>query len=307
MQDQDLIKNFITSLRNQNYSEYTVGNYEKDINDFLSFIRSEKMAPSLDRVNRSRIASNYISYLSRNNYGARSVNRKISSLRTFYNYLLKEELIDINVFKEVNNVKTPKKLPHFAESEDLIFLINSIDTKTDLGFRNRLLIEMLFGTGMRVSEICNLEVMDIDLYQGNIRIFGKGKKERMAYLYDSLLDMCRSYILRVRPNLLYKKKDEEITNLFINYKGGPLTPRGVRKILDKEIERASLSLHLTPHMLRHSFATAMLNGGMDLRSVQTLLGHENLSTTQIYTHISEANIKETFDKAFPRSKKTEDN
>ena len=302
MEDQVLIKNFTNFLREKNFSKYTILNYDKDINDFLDFIRSEKMAPSLIKVTRERIASNYISYLSSQKYSAKSVNRKISALRSFYDYLIMNYFIETNVFKEVSNVKTPKRLPSFVDSEDIMYLINNIDTNSDLGYRNRVLIELLFGTGMRVSELCSLEIKDVDFYNNEIRIFGKGKKERIAYLYDSLADLLRHYMFYTRSNLLAISNNDEIKNVFINYKGTPLTTRGVRKILNKEIENCSLNLHITPHMLRHSFATAMLNNGLDLRSVQTLLGHENLTTTQIYTHISEANIRETFDKAFPRAK-----
>jgi len=304
MQDQDLIikfKNYLEVIRN--YSLYTVNNYIKDIEDFNLFIIKKKLAPSLDRVNRDRICTNYVAELTSSGYKAKSINRKVSSLRTFYNYLVSEKIIDYNYFNDVLNVKTPKKLPSFIDEEEIISLIESIDTEKDLGYRNRVIIELLYATGIRVSELCNLEVSQINLYNNTIRVFGKGKKDRIVVIYDELAEEVKHYLSYTRSNLLAVSGIEDIKNVFINYKGTPLTPRGVRKILNSVIENTTVSKHISPHMIRHSFATSMLNHGADLRSVQELLGHENLSTTQIYTHISVEAIKASFNDAFPRAKK----
>ena len=304
MEDLDLIKQFKDYLFGvRNYSEYTVNNYGKDVLEFSTFLREYKMARNLVGVNRDRICHNYLSELVRKGYAAKTVNRKISSLRTFYNYLLHEKLIDYNYFTEVKNVKTPKKLPSFIDEDEIISIIDSIDTNSDLGFRNRILIELLYATGMRVSEVCSLMISQVDLYNNTINVFGKGKKERVVIMYDTLSENLKYYLSFTRSNLLAISGNTEIRNVFINYKGGALTPRGVRKIINSVIDKCAVSKHVSPHMIRHSFATSLLNHGVDLRSVQELLGHENLSTTQIYTHITTENVKIAFQDAFPRAKK----
>lgn len=306
MQDQDLIKKFeeyLFVLRN--YSKYTVSGYVKDVKDFQKYLKENKLASSLLDIKRSRTCSYYISELVKKGFEARTINRKISSLRTFYNYLLKEGLININYFKEVENVKTPKKLPSFVDENDMMTILDSIDTKTDLGNRNRVLLELLYATGMRISEVCNLEIKQLNFYNNTIKVNGKGKKDRIVILYESIADKLKFYVDYTRSNLLSISGNEEITNVFINYKGTPLTPRGVRKIINNILDNCAVNKHVSPHMIRHSFATALLNNGADLRVVQELLGHENLQTTQIYTHVSTENMKSAFENAFPRAKKTQ--
>ena len=306
MQDQDLIKKFEDYLHViKNYSKYTVTGYVKDVLDFSKYLRENKLASSLIGIKRSRTCSFYVSELVSKGYEGKSINRKISSLRTFYNYLLKEGIIEVNYFDEVENVKTPKKLPTFVDELDMVTILDSIDTNTDLGNRNRVLIELLYATGMRVSEVCSLEIKQVNFYNNTIKVSGKGKKDRIVILYDSIADKLKFYIDFTRSNLLSISGIEEITNVFINYKGTPLTPRGVRKIINNVIDHCAVNKHISPHMIRHSFATSLLNNGADLRIVQELLGHENLQTTQIYTHVSTENMKNAFEKAFPRAKKTQ--
>ena len=304
MEDKELIVKFEEYLFViKNYSNYTVNGYIKDVTDFAKFIRENKFAARLIDVKRSKTCHYYVSELVRKGYVAKSINRKISSLRTFYNYLLKEGLIDFNYFTEVENVKTPKKLPSFVDEGDMKAILDSIDTSTDLGSRNRVLLELLYATGMRVSELCSLEVKQLNFYNKTIKVNGKGKKDRIVVLYDSISDILKYYVDFTRSNLLSISGNEEIRNVFINYKGTPLTPRGVRKIINSVIENCAINKHVSPHMIRHSFATSLLNNGADLRIVQELLGHENLQTTQIYTHVSTENIKKAFETSFPRAKK----
>ena len=308
MQDQDLIKKFEDFLYViKNYSKHTINGYVKDVIDFSEYLKKNKLASSLTYIKRSRTCSYYVSELVKKGYEAKSINRKISSLRTFYNFLLKEQIVDINYFKEVENVKTPKKLPTFIDETDMLTILDSIDTTTDLGNRNRVLLELLYATGMRISEACSLEISQINFYNNTIKVNGKGKKDRIVILYDKIAERLKFYIDFTRSNLLSISGNEEITNVFINYKGTPLTPRGVRKIIDNIIDHCAVNKHVSPHMIRHSFATALLNNGADLRIVQELLGHENLQTTQIYTHVSTENMKQAFDKAFPRARKTDKN
>lgn len=306
MQDKDLISKFSDYLFViRNYSTHTVNGYIKDVKDFAKYLKDNKLASSLVDVKRSRTCSYYVSELVKKGYEARSINRKISSLRTFYNYLVKEGIIDLNYFKEVENVKTPKKLPTFVDETDMYTILDSIDTKTDLGFRNRVLLELLYATGMRISEVCSLEISQLNFYNNTIKVNGKGKKDRIVILYDSIANDLKRYVDYTRSNLLSISGNTEIRNVFINYKGTILTTRGVRKIINTVIDHCAVNKHISPHMIRHSFATALLNNGADLRIVQELLGHENLQTTQIYTHVSTENMKNAFEKAFPRAKKTQ--
>ena len=304
MDDKKLIAKFEEYLYViKNYSNYTVNGYVKDVCDFAKFIRDNKFAARLVDVKRSKTCHYYVSELVRKGYVARSINRKISSLRTFYNYLLKEGLIDFNYFTEIENVKTPKKLPSFVDDSDMLTILDSIDTKTDLGNRTRIILELLYATGMRVSELCSLEVKQLNFYNNTIKVNGKGKKDRIVVLYDGIADALKYYVDFTRSNLLSVSGAEEIRNVFINYKGTALTPRGVRKIINSVIDNCAINKHVSPHMIRHSFATSLLNNGADLRIVQELLGHENLQTTQIYTHVSTENIKKAFESSFPRAKK----
>ena len=274
MQDKDLIKKFSDYLHViRNYSVYTVNGYVKDVEDFAIYLKTNKLASSLVDIKRSRTCSYYVSELVKKGYEARSINRKISSLRTFYNFLVKEGLVELNYFKEVENVKTPKKLPVFVDETDMFTILDSIDTKTDLGYRNRVLLELLYATGMRISEVCNLEISQLNFYNNTIKVNGKGKKDRIVILYDSIANDLKHYISFTRSNLLSISGNQEIRNVFINYKGTPLTTRGVRKIINTVIDHCAVNKHVSPHMIRHSFATSLLNNGADLRIVQELLGH----------------------------------
>lgn len=304
MADQELIEKFKNYLFvERNYSPYTVNNYYNDVMEFQKFVRANKLAKGLDSIRNDRVCRNYISSLVNDGYEAKSINRKISSLRTFYRYLVYKEIIDFNPFKDIKNLKTPKKLPSFVDEDEMIKILSSIDDKTDLGYRNRTLVELLYATGLRVSELINLEVMDVNFYNNTIKVRGKGNKDRIVVMYDSIGERLKHYVDFTRSSLLAKNDDTSTRKIFINYKGGPLTTRGVRKILDAIVMKASTLHHISPHMIRHSFATSLLNHGADLRSVQELLGHENLRTTQIYTHVSTESIKIAFDDAFPRAKK----
>lgn len=296
--DSKIIDQFIFYLQNEkHYSDHTLNSYSKDIQSFVDFITENKLARSIVKLSSPRIPKNFISYLSSKNYSQTSINRHLSTMRSFYNYLLKEDMINDNLFLDIKNVKEPRKLPKFIDDEVLINVLESIDTKTDLGNRNYLILELLFATGLRVSELCNLEIKDIDFSNKMIKVHGKGNKDRIVVMYDSLIENLRFYITFTRSNLL-SKVDTDAKKLFINYKGGYLTTRGVRVILNSIIDKSNEYIHITPHMLRHSFATTLLNNGCDLRMVQELLGHKNLQTTQIYTHVSQNTIMDEYKKAF---------
>ncbi len=300
----DYIDRFLDYLEYElNYSKNTLISYAIDIRDFENFIKREEFAEDIILVKRLSICKNYINYLGEKNYSKKSVARKISALRAFYNYLYEEKLVNENLFNKIPIPKIPKKLPNILTENELDYLFNSIDITTVLGFRNYLILDMLYSLGLRVSELINLNVREVDLLRGEIKVFGKGRKDRILYLHKELSKNLSRYMKYERAILLAKSSDKSIENLLINYKGGALTQRGVRKILNEIIDKSGEHYKIHPHMLRHAFATSMLNNGADLKVVQELLGHKNLKTTQIYTHITSKELIERFQKLSPRNKK----
>jgi integrase/recombinase XerC len=288
-------------VNEKNYSDYTVLNYINDINEFDDYLKVNSLGGLL-KV-RSNVSRYYLSYLNQKGYKPRSVARKMSSLRSFYRFLLQEHLVETNVFSEIASPKLDKTLPRFLYFEELDQLFESINTNTIVGKRDYALLEILYGTGMRVGEFCNLKVEDIDFFNDNLIVMGKGSKERYLPIYDRIKNALIDYLEYSRNILLAKVKDPHCPYLFLNFKGGPLTTRGVRVILNNINDRAAEHIKISPHMLRHSFATHLLDNGADLRSVQELLGHVNLSTTQIYTHVSKEALKTAYMEHFPRAKR----
>ena len=291
----------------RSYSKYTVLNYINDINEFMTFLKESDLG-NIFKI-KQNVTRYYVFHLSKKNYKPSSISRKLSSLRGFYRFMLQEGLVDNNVFLEVSSPKLDKALPKQIYYNEIDEIFNAIDTKTTLGIRDYAIVEVLYGTGIRVSELCSMKISSIDFYNNSITVMGKGSKMRNIPIYDSIKGALRDYIEFSRSELVSKNKDEQTNLLFVNYKGGPLTTRGVRVILDNITLKASETLKVTPHMFRHSFATHLLDNGADLRSVQELLGHVNLSTTQIYTHVSKEKLKEEYLKYHPlahRKKEEED-
>lgn len=300
MEEIERFKDYLYNERG--YSENTVISYMNDINDFVDFIKTNKLAPNILRINERHV-KNYRAVLDRKGYAPKTVARHLSSLRTFYNFMLRIEAVKDNYFSNVKAPKLGKRLPRDVRPNEIDMMFKSIDKNTDLGLRNYLILEILYGCGLRVSELCNLEVKDIKYDDEVIRVRGKGDKDRYIPLYDELIDLLRLYISTARRSLLTIGEMQFDRHLLINYKGTPLTPRGVRVILNKIISDTGDTFKVSPHMLRHSFATYLLDNGVDLRSVSQLLGHANLSTTQIYTEVSKESLKKAYMDAFPRSKK----
>lgn len=304
MTEEEAINRYLDYLLSiKNYSENTIKSYKDDILEFSEFVHKEKRAKDIIQIRNIRVCNDFKSYLRHKDDKISSINRKLSSLRSFYNFLLKEEIVSENYFLEVESIKKEKRLPKVVKEPELKSLFESIDTTDVLGFRNYLILECLYGLGLRVSELTNMKINDINFSTNTIKISGKGSKERLAYMFDDLaLDM-KDYLKNKRLILLKKSNDIENRYVFLNKNGTTLTARGVRVILDGIIDKAGETFHLTPHMLRHSFATSMLDHGADLRSVQELLGHENLSTTQIYTHVSIEKLKSEYRQGHPRAVK----
>lgn len=292
-----MVEQFINYLKNErNYSSHTIINYQNDINDFNSFMEQEHINNYGD-VTYNQIRG-YLMNLYDHHYQASSVSRKLSSLRSFYKFLVSENAVTDNPFLLVNTPKKAKSLPKFLYYQDLESIINSIDLKTPIGVRDRLIFEMLYATGIRVSELVNIKLLDINLNEQSIKVLGKGNKERIVYYGAYCQDILSSYLSEHRSKLLNKKQSEY---LLINNKQTNLTTRGVRLIINRIIDKTSLKYSISPHTLRHTFATHLLNEGADLLTVQELLGHVNLSTTSIYTHVSNEQLRNVYLKAHPRN------
>ena len=278
------------------YSKYTIDNYEEDIMEFNDFCSINKLSWTNIVYEDIRKYLVYLKDLKKDHNN--SISRKLSSLRGFYKYLSSHDIIKNNEFLLVHNPKKDKKLPRYFEYNELEELFNSTDDSS-LGERNLLILEMLYATGIRVGELVSIKVSDINTSSKSITILGKGNKERIVYYGEYCKEALDRYLSNGRVEL--NKKNSPY--LFINHVGGKLTERGVRFILSDLIKKTSLSKNISPHMIRHSFATHLLNEGCDLLSVQKLLGHESISATQIYTHVSTEHLKDVYFRSFPRAKK----
>lgn len=294
----DAFKNHLSVEKN--YAENTVINYLRDVKEFSDFIKREELAKDLLGVTRERLGRHYLSYLDQKGYARKSIARKISSLRMFYQYLLSHKWIDVNIFQDLETPKIPKKLPQIIQDEEIEFLFKSIDKMKPLGFRNYLILDLLFSCGLRASELVEMTIRDIQLDREQILIHGKGSKDRYVPLHQRLIEDLRHYLTYTRPILLSKGHDTSTVYVFINYKGSNLTVRGLQMIIKEILRKSGETYQLHPHMLRHAFATTLLNHGADLRVVQELLGHEHLKSTQIYTHVSSETMKEKYNQTHPR-------
>ncbi len=296
-----MINDFINYLSNEKrYPDTTLTSYERDLDLYYGFIKLKKIN-YLD-INKDEIRE-FLKYLDNLNYSNSTISRILSALRHFYSYLVLDGKIDSNIFKSIRNPKRERKLPNFLQPDELETIFDSIDLDTDLGIRNRFIVELLYATGIRVSELTSLKVNDFDEPNKEIKVYGKGGKERIVYFGDYALKYLNKYINEARPNLLNGKRSD---TLLVNNNGGDLTSRGVELIINKVVNEAALKHHISPHVLRHTFATDMLNEGADLKSVQELLGHSSLSTTQIYTHVTNDRLRSVYLKSFPRQGKKVD-
>ena len=281
----------------KNYSNYTIKSYENDILEFFYYIYSENINYKNVEYSDIRFFLMYLKDKKRDNNS--SIDRKLSSLRGFYKYLANEGIVDSNFFSLVNGPKKSKKLPRYFEYNELEEMFSVPDINTPLGQRDLLLLEMLYATGCRVGELVSIKISNIDLGRKNILIVGKGNKERYLTYGEYCEDILNKY-LSDGYLILNKYKSDY---LFLNNNGGVLTERGVRFILDKIIKQTGINKNISPHMIRHSFATHLLNEGCDLMTVQKLLGHESIKATQIYTHVTTDRLKEVYYHSFPRAKK----
>ena len=288
-----VINEFINYITKKNYSINTLIAYIDDLYYFYMFVKKDLITVKEEDIR------DYLEYLNLKKESATTVRRKISSFKTFYKFLYLNNYIDKKEYplSRIAYPKAEKKLPSFVYYNDLLEIINESSRDND-GVRDRLIIEMLYATGVRISELINIKLDDIDFNNRRIRILGKGNKERIVYYGEYAEEILKEYI-NSRP----KNKENY---LFMNSKGNKITDRGVRYIIDNIMEKLSVKTHVTPHVLRHTFATDMLNNGCDIKVVQELLGHSSLSTTQIYTHITNERLRSVYLKTFPRQKEKVD-
>lgn len=292
------IENFLEYIRTErNYSDLTEKNYLIDLEKFEEYLHDNSL--NYKKLTYKDI-SKYTGYLKeKQQLKSTSINRHLSSLRSFYTYLINREVITTNPFKLIKGPKNEKKLPNYMKYSEFEEMVSTCPN-TPLGIRNKALLELLLATGSRIGELIKINLSDIDFNSLEVKVLGKGNKERICYFNEHCMLALKEYINNSRDILLKNKKSDR---LFINHLGDPLTDRGVRDILDNIIKKCSLKNKVTPHTFRHTFATMLLNEGCDLKSVQELLGHVNLSTTSIYTHITNDRIKDVYLHTHPRSKK----
>lgn len=284
----------------KNSSELTIINYRKDITAFAEyFVERKKGAFVWEQVSVLDIRS-YLAYLNQQGYARRTISRRISALRSFYKYLLRENIVEYNPLSKVRSPKLDKKLPTFLDEPEITGLLELPDKAKPLGLRDQALLELLYATGCRVSELVGLTLDRLDLGNRFVLLQGKGKKERVVPLGHTCCQALADYYPK-RVALMARFGAEEHDFVFVNRVGGVLTDRSVRRILDKYITQLAIHKQVSPHTIRHTFATHLLEHGADLRAVQELLGHENLSTTQIYTHISNERIATVYEEKHPRA------
>lgn len=280
-------RNYLTSVRK--YPDNTVNSYLSDITIFKEYLSSLKI--NYLKVDKD-IIREYLKVLGNSNYKSSSINRILSSLKNYYDYLEYQHLIEYNPLKDLNRPKKEKRLPNFINNNDYEEIIKKSLERTDfIGRRNTLLLELLYSSGIRISEAINIKIKDINISDKSIRILGKGSKMRIVYFGEYAKEYLEEYL---------KVRNSSLEYLFLNKNNTPLTRRGAEYIISNLVKTSLLKKKVTPHTFRHSYATEMLNNGADIRSVQELLGHSSLSTTGIYTHVTNEVVRREYLKAFKR-------
>jgi integrase/recombinase XerD len=294
-----VISSFLTHVRvEKGLSANTISAYRRDLVKFEGFAKKRKLA--LENVSRDDLVD-FLAGLYREKLESRTVARHLVTLRNFFRFAQIQELITADPSINLESPKIRRSLPGYLRLDEVEKLLNQPEAKTALGMRDRAMLEVLYSTGLRVSELVSLRVSDLDGKTGCLRCIGKGDKERIVPVGRKALGMVDKYLREARPDLLRQAKPTNAPTLFVNRRGASLSRVGVWKILSAYGRRAGLRVALTPHMLRHSFATHLLERGADLRSVQLMLGHADISTTQIYTHVVEERLKQVYKAHHPRA------
>lgn len=290
-------QDYLTMLRvERNVSPQTIDAYKRDISQYLGYLNDSGIK-NLSKIKSAHIRS-YIRVLNDGGMAPASISRIISSIRSYHKYLSSENILDKNPVLVINNPKLPKKLPDVLSEKEISLIIDSIDESSQFYQRDKAIIEMLYSCGIRVSEICNLEMSNLFIKDELIRVMGKGNKERLLPLGSRSRIYLDNYLLSSRLGFIKKTKSSFV---FVSRNGNQLTRAMVNIILNKWVHISGLRKSVSPHKLRHSFATHLLEGGADLRFVQALLGHSDISTTQIYTHLDKHHLKEVYKTHHPRS------
>jgi integrase/recombinase XerD len=301
----DYIDNFLGYLvAEKGFSKNTEEAYRNDLYQLMAFIREEGskrgVAPSWENFGRQEMLS-YMLALKEKKYASTTLARKIAAAKSFFKFLTEEHKVQQNPTENIASLKVGRALPKpISVTQARRLLDEPVKNVTTEGKRDKAMLELLYASGMRVSELVSLNTSDVDVSGGFVRCFGKGHKERMIPIYPRATQSVQIYLKEARPHMLQHKADEKA--LFLNVRGDRLTRQGLWQILKGYARAAGIEAEVTPHTLRHSFATHMLNGGADLRMVQELLGHANISTTQVYTHLTSEHVMQTYDKSHPRAK-----
>ncbi len=299
--EREYIESFKSYLSvEKNFSSHTLSAYESDVVSYILWLNGT----SCVNVDFNKLRE-YLHFIQRFDYKKTTIARKVAAIRTFYKFLFRERYMDSDPALSLTAPKRPKSLPKFLTPDEVEKILNNVKIDTPAGFRNRVILELLWATGMRVSELSNLNFGDLNLDENEIRVFGKGAKERIVLISDRAKGYLLQYIDYARKLLAPGYDIGEVTDdspLFINNTGYRLQNKTIRKVINETVEKIELPKKVTPHVFRHSFATKLIENGADLRVVQELLGHAGISNTQIYTHISMKHMKDVYETAHPHGK-----
>ncbi len=296
--ERELEQRFLDSLgAARQYSQHTIDAYGSDLDGFLDWMCANNVN-MLEITHRQMRA--YMGFLNSQGYAKSTVNRKLSAAKSFYKWMVEDGELDASPLSVVSAPKKPKALPRRLIPADVAKLLGAWREGDAKSVRNQSILELMYASGARISEISGMNVADVDFSQRQIRVFGKGSKERIVPIHDLAAGSLEDYMKNARPELAAKSR-QQTPRLFLSARGNPMSSAAIRKMFKETLQLAGLDSSFTPHDMRHSFATDMLEGGADLRTVQELLGHSSLSTTQIYTHLSAEHLREVYAKAHPRS------
>ncbi|NOX63747.1 MAG: site-specific tyrosine recombinase XerD [Chloroflexi bacterium] len=300
---QDQVDAFLEHLQvEQGYSPNTIAAYRNDLGQFLAYL--EGLGPAIrprgwGNVTRDHVVG-YILDMREREYSANTIARKIASIKSFFGHLRSQGEVRMNPTEQLETPKVEKHLPEIMTPEEVERLLDAPSLDTPAGKRDKAMLELLYAAGLRVSELISLNVEDVNFEEGVVRCVGKGDKERLLPVYQRALDYLSLYLEEGRPKFLRGNNGDQPA-LFLNRRGARLTRQGLWLIIKRYVEQADIQTHVTPHTLRHSFATHMLRGGAGLREVQQMLGHAHISTTQIYTHVTSEHLREVYDETHPRA------
>ena len=297
MELRSYLERYLKHLESNNASQYTVKNYGTDIGQFLDYC-AEQGITTLSALGRDIVRA-YLAELTEIGYARASIARRVFELRAMGDYLLHQQLWQENLFRRIYAPRLPQRLPHYLTHEEIDQLLAAPEADTPQGLRDRAILETLYASGMRVSELAKLDLRDVNLSNGEVRVIGKGDKQRIVLVGRPALRVLQTYLREGRPSLQGEHPPRNA--LFLNRLGGRLSVRSISEVVRQAGAAAGIAQIVTPHLLRHTFATHLLDGGADLRVVQELLGHSSLATTQIYAHVTQKRAREVYNRAHPRA------